>query len=43
LYKDLLDVVSDASIYIEEYAREMIKTEEIHRIELKKMLKDYGN
>jgi bacterioferritin len=43
LYKDLLDVVSDASIYIEEYAREMIKTEEIHRIELKKMLKDYAN
>jgi len=28
---------------IEEYAREMIKTEEIHRIELKKMLKDYGD
>ena len=43
LYKDLLDEVSDASIYIEEYAREMIKTEEIHRIELKKMLKDYAN
>ncbi len=43
LYKELLNVVANASIYIEEYAREMIKTEEIHRIELNKMLKDYSD
>jgi bacterioferritin len=43
LYKELLNLVTGLSIYIEEYAREMIKTEEIHRIELNKMLKDYKN
>ena len=41
LYKDLLDVVENASIYIEEYARTMIGTEELHVIELRKMLRDY--
>ena len=41
LYKDLLDVVEDASIYIEEFARGMIGQEEVHNIELKKMLRDY--
>ncbi|MEM8777797.1 MAG: ferritin-like domain-containing protein [Cyanobacteria bacterium P01_G01_bin.49] len=41
LYKDLLGVVEDASIYIEEFARGMIGQEEVHNIELKKMLRDY--
>ena len=41
LYKELLTVVNGESVYIEEYAREMIKTEEIHGIEIKKMLRDY--
>jgi bacterioferritin len=42
LYKDLLDVVEGASIYLEEYARGMIKQEEMHVIELRKMLRDYS-
>lgn len=42
LYKDLLDTVEGASIYLEEFARTMIGTEEMHNIELKKMLRDFG-
>ncbi|NEO26779.1 MAG: bacterioferritin [Kamptonema sp. SIO4C4] len=42
LYKDLLDTVEDASIYLEEYARGMIQQEEIHNIEIKKMLRDFA-
>ena len=42
LYKELLDVVKDASIYLEEYTRGQIGAEEQHVIELKKMLRDYG-
>ena len=42
LYKDLLEVVRDASIYLEEYTRGQIGAEERHVIELKKMLRDYG-
>lgn len=41
LYKLLLDIVKDESIYIEEYARGMIKAEEMHAIEVSKMLKDF--
>ena len=41
LYKDLLGVVADASVYLEEYARGMIGQEELHTMELKKMLRDY--
>ena len=41
LYKQLLDVVTDASIYLEEYARQMIGAEELHAVELRKMLRDY--
>jgi bacterioferritin len=41
LYKDLLDVVTDSSIYIEEYARQMIGQEELHTLELAKMLRDF--
>ena len=42
LYKLLLDVVKDESIYIEEYVRGMIKAEEMHAIEVTKMLKDFA-
>jgi len=42
LYKSLLQEVSDASIYLEEYARGQIGAEEQHALELKKMLKDYA-
>jgi bacterioferritin len=42
LYKVLLDTVSDASVYLEEFARTMIGTEELHNIEIKKMLRDFS-
>ena len=42
LYKNLLDLVEHASVYLEEYARTMIGQEEQHTIELKKMLQDYS-
>ncbi len=42
LYKDLLDTVEDASVYLEEFARTMIGTEELHTIEIKKMLRDFS-
>jgi bacterioferritin len=41
IYKDLLDCVEGASVYLEEYARSMIGTEELHCLELKKMLRDF--
>jgi len=41
LYKELLGVVQDASIYLEEFARGMIGQEELHNIEIKKMLRDF--
>jgi len=40
LYKDLLTTVSDASIYLEQFARTMISQEELHGLELRKMLRD---
>lgn len=42
LYKELLDTVEDASIYLEEFARGMIGQEEMHNIEIKKMLRDFS-
>lgn len=42
LYKDLLDTVEGASIYLEEFARGMIGQEELHNIEIKKMLRDFS-
>lgn len=42
LYKELLDAVTDASIYLEEFARTMIGQEEMHNLELKKMLRDFS-
>jgi bacterioferritin len=41
LYKDLLNEVENKSIYLEEYAKEMIKNEEIHSLTVEKMLRDY--
>lgn len=42
LYKKLLATVADASVYLEEFARTMIGTEELHNIEIKKMLRDFS-
>jgi bacterioferritin len=41
LYKALLSAVEDRSIYLEEYARGLISQEELHSMELKKMLRDF--
>jgi bacterioferritin len=41
MYKKLLDIVEDASVYLEEFTRKMIGTEELHNIEIKKMLRDF--
>lgn len=42
MYKNLLNTVADASIYLEEFARTMIGQEELHNLELKKMLRDFS-
>jgi bacterioferritin len=42
LYKKLLTVVADASIYLEEYTRALIGEEEQHQLEIRKMLKDFS-
>ena len=42
LYKKLLSTVEDASVYLEEYARSMIREAEQQTLELKAMLKDFG-
>ena len=41
LYKQLLDIVENASIYLEEFARTQIGQEEMHNLEIKKMLRDF--
>ena len=41
VYRELLNEVSDKSIYLEEYARQMVGQEELHTLELQKMLRDY--
>ena len=41
LYKELLGIVADQSVYLEEYARGMIGQEELHTMELRKMLKTH--
>ena len=38
---ELLKCSEEKSLYVEEYSREMIKTEEMHSIEIKKLLRDY--
>ena len=40
VYYKLLDLVQDKSVYLEEYARSMIGQEELHALEVEKMLKD---
>ena len=42
LYKRFLDVVEDRSVYLEEFARTQIGQEELHGLELRKMLRDIG-
>jgi bacterioferritin len=42
LYKTLLETVSDRSVYLEEFARTQIGAEELHGLELRKMLRDIG-
>lgn len=42
LYKALLEEVTDASVYLEEFARTMISNEELHTLELRKMLRDFS-
>lgn len=42
MYKKLLDVVENASIYLEEYTRNKIGQEEMHNLEIKKMLRDFS-
>ena len=40
VYYKLLDLVQDKSVYLEEYARSMIGQEELHALEVEKMLKN---
>ncbi len=42
IYKELLTTVEDRSVYLEEFARNQIATEEMHGLELRKMLRDIG-
>ncbi len=42
LYKRLLDLVRDRSVFLEEYARRMIAEEELHSGEVNKMLRKPG-
>ena len=42
LYKNLLEIVEDESVYLEEYTRGLIGQEEAHQLELRKMLKDFS-
>jgi bacterioferritin len=43
LYRDLLKEVAGVSVMLEEYAREMIYTEELHQGEVNKMLRKPGD
>jgi bacterioferritin len=42
IYKELLEVVEDSSVYLEEFARTQIAQEEMHGLEVRKMLRDVG-
>ena len=42
-YKDLLKLVEGKSVMLEEYARQMIHTEELHLGEVNKMLRNPGD
>ena len=41
LYKDLLMEVEGRSVYLEEFSRSQIAAEELHVMELRKLLRDY--
>lgn len=41
LYRKLLSLAEDNSVYLEEYARTQIGQEELHVIEMNKLLRDY--
>ena len=41
LYRDLLELSAGHSVYIEEYARGQIGAEELHVMEMNKLLRDY--
>ena len=43
LYRELLDAVADASVALEEFARQMIHAEELHASEVDKMLRKPGD
>ena len=42
LYRELLALAEDKSVYLEEYARGQIGEEELHVIEMNKLLRDYS-
>ena len=41
LYKELLEIATDQSVYLEEFARNQIAAEELHNMDIKKMQRDY--
>ena len=41
LYRTLMNLVGDASVFLEEYAGSHSGEEEQHQLELRKMLRDY--
>lgn len=43
LYRELLEEVEDKSVMLEEYARQMVYTEELHMFEVDKMLRKPGD
>ena len=43
IYRELLDAVADASVALEEFARQMIHAEELHVAEVDKMLRKPGD
>lgn len=43
LYRDLLEAVTDGSVALEEFARQMIQVEELHAAEVDKMLRKPGD
>jgi bacterioferritin len=43
LYQDLLEIVQGKSVWLEEYARQMIHQEEMHAFEVDKMLRKPGD
>lgn len=42
MYKQLLGTVENASVYLEEFTRTKIGQEELHTLEIKKMLRDFS-